>query len=194
MNSTLAMRPITTAAKVISDAAPNLFWLALDLVGAFKAVKGGLKSAALLFQQVNLLREEALTAKAMTMAAEARGLTGTKQQYDRALAELESSGDQAKTGAGKRLRKEVEQDAPNGRTRGSSAVDPDAEPVTMRNPLPSAANLGAESKVSPVLRQAGPDFRLIQEDPDREYAIIQHAQTKRFAVVTGTIDNYEFPG
>ena len=179
-------------AKVISEEAPNLFWLALDLVGAAKAVKGGLKAAAGVFRTINLLREEALTAKAMSMAAEARGIAGQKAQYEKALAELESTADEAKAGAGKRLRQEVEQDA-GGKGRGSSAVDPDAEPPTLRTPLLSDANLGADSRGLSRVDAVNEYFRLIQDNPDREYAIIQHAQTKRFGVVTGSIDNVKVP-
>src|SRR5262249_14399574 len=54
-------------AKVISQEQPALFWLALELVGVAKVLKTGLKAAAALFRVVNVAREEALTAKAMTM-------------------------------------------------------------------------------------------------------------------------------
>jgi len=180
-------------AKVISQEAPNLFWLALDLVSAAKAAKTGVKSAATLFNQINHLKEEALTAKAMRMAAEAKGISGQNSQYERALSQLETTAEEAKSGAGKRLRKEIEEDRGTGQSRGSSAVDSDAEPVTMRNPLPSAANLGPHSQGFTRAEAVNEYFRLIQENPDREYGIIQNVQTKRFAVVTGTIDNVKVP-
>lgn len=40
----------------------------------------------------------------------------------------------------------------------------------------------------------GAYFRKIQENPDREYAILQNRVTKKFAVVTGSIDVVDVPG
>jgi len=177
-------------AKVISSEAPNLFWLALDLVGALRAVKSGLKSASSLFQQINRLREEALTLKAASLAAEAENISGPKQQYEKALADLENIGKDIKPDLGKKLREEVvnaKDPDPRG-ARASGGGGSDIDPPTLRNvgqPPGTATLRGTDG--FPLSRNTAFEeyYRGIQANPGREYAVCQHRRTGAFAVSYG---------
>jgi hypothetical protein len=178
-------------AQSLSQEAPDLFWLALDMIGAAASVAGGAKAVSSLFKQVAALKEEALTAKAVKMAGASKGLPGAAEDFDRVMAELKATGDKASPGAGERLAKDVDQDPGAARTRKSSAADPDADPPTVRKPEAGAANQGlGVSRAEAV----GQYFTEIQANPDREYGLIQHAVTKQFRVVIGGLDHVNIPG
>jgi Domain of unknown function (DUF4157)/Putative RNase-like toxin, toxin_1 len=105
-------------AKAISQGEePSLFWLAMDLLPIFgmaaKGVKGALRTARGAFKSLVALRREAIAAKVAvelteTLATEAGSLT-PKARYQKALAELETTGNQVKEGSnlGTKLRDEV---------------------------------------------------------------------------------------
>ena len=178
-------------AKVISNEAPSLFWLALDLVGALRALKGGLKSASSLFQQINRLREEALTLKAASMAADAERIPGPKQQYERALADLENIGKDIKPDLGKKLRDEVvnaKDPDPRGARASGGGGAADLDPPNLRNvgqPPGTATLRGADG--FPLARNAAFEeyYSGIQANPGREYAVCQHRRTGAYAVSYG---------
>lgn len=178
-------------AQSLSQDAPDLFWLALDMIGAAASVVGGAKAVSSLFKQVAALKEEALTAKAVKMAGASKGVQGAAEDFERVMAELKTTGDKASPGAGERLAKEVEHDPGAARTRKSSAADPDADPPTLRRPEVAAANQGAGVSRAEAVGQY---FTEIQANPDREYGLIQHAVTKQFRVVIGGLDHVNIPG
>jgi hypothetical protein len=188
-------------ARALSLEEPSLFWLALDMVGAALAVPGGVKNAAKLFRQVSLLREEALTAKAVKLATEAKAIAaGSEQQYKNALTRLEAAGNEAKPGAGQRVRQEVENNA-SSQTRGSSATDPDADPPAVRNPDAEPPTLRNPNGPPPPNEGGGYSrteaisqyFTEIQLNADREYGLIQHQGSRQFRVIFGGMDRVTIP-
>jgi hypothetical protein len=180
-------------AKALSQDAPELFWLALDMVGAALGVVGGVKSASTLFRRVAALREEALTAKAMKLAAESKKIAVDAEQYNNAVSQLEATGNDAKAGAGPKLKAEVEQYNGGSRMRRSSAADLDGEgdgPPTVPRPDVGAANAG---KGLSRAEAVGEYFTRIQANPDMEYGLIQHQVTREFRVVSGGVDKVTIP-
>jgi hypothetical protein len=100
-------------AKVISQGEePSLFWLAMDLLPiagmAVTAAKGALKAAQGTFKSLAALRREAIAAKSAMELSEA-GSSASKVRYQKALTELEATGNQAKEGRnlGTKLKDEV---------------------------------------------------------------------------------------
>jgi hypothetical protein len=191
-------------AKALSQEQPDLFWLALDLIGAAASLGGGAAKVSALFKELSALREEALIAKAVKMANATKDLEGSAAASEQAAAKLEARGEQAVLGTGKKLRAEVDKADPS-RVRSSSSVDdeppthrnpnvghdPDAEPPTVPNPDVAAAKLGNGLSRSEAVGQY---FTAINANPDREYGLIQHEVTKQFRVVTGQMDEVTIPG
>jgi hypothetical protein len=189
--------------KALSQEQPELFWLALDLVGAAASLGGGASKVSGLFKELSALREEALTAKAVKMSNATKNLEGSAAAYEQAVAKLEAVGEQAVPGTGKKLRADVDKADPS-RVRSSSTVDdtepptarnpdvhdPDAEPPTVPNPHVAAAKLGNGFSRSEAVGQY---FTAINANPDQEYGLIQHEVTKQFRAVTGQMDRVSIP-
>lgn len=139
------------------------------------------------------LREEALTAKAMKLTAESKKIAVDAEQYNHALSQLEAAGNEAKAGAGPKLKAEVEQYDGGSRTRRGSAADLDGEgdgPPTVPRPDVGAANAG---KGMSRAEAVGEYFTRIQANPDMEYGLVQHQVTREFRVVSGGADKVTIP-
>jgi hypothetical protein len=193
-------------AKALSAEEPSLFWLALDMVGAVASVPGGAKSLGSLFRNVALAREEALMAKTGKAMLATGGIEGSAE-YEKALAKLEKLGDEAKPGAGKKLRAEVEATSPTARTSGagdlpgeggrrSALADevlkvPDPAPLSQRSQdIAAAARVGEGVDRGTATANY---FRQINVNPDIEYGVVKHGGTGMYRTLSGKLAEVDVP-